>query len=608
MDGGMSMQTMIEHLRRVIHPCEDATVTDAQLLQRVIMDQDESAFELLVWRHASLVLSTCRAILGNVQSAEDAFQATFLALHRQAGSLRSEKSIAGWLHKVACRISVRARRKSSPAPSDDLNPAIESELSAVDNADLREALESELAHLPDRYRVPLILFYFQDRSVEELARELNCPRGTILSRLSRGRDRLRRQLERKGWTLSITAVLGAWAQPARAIVPRSMIHSTMGTVIQPTANVLKMAKGGVTNVLATTVKLAIPFVFTIGMGITILPMLAAEAGIEPSTALMAQSAPSSGPRTKRREKDASAWSVNKDVRAIRWGPRGKLLATWDRSRIRIWDARTGKLVCELPEMKKQGVNYFMFSPDAKILGISKRVSIEGGDVVELWDVRSGKKILVTKLEYARSRLWFDFAPDGKNLAVTYGGITREKLHVGARIVVVETGQHLQTMKIPGPTAVSVKYSPDGRLLAIGGYKGEVLLWDVQSAKLVRKMMASKEAITSMSFSPDAKSLVTCSGEGSHLWDVITGKAIQLEEAGFECNYSRFSPDGGHLVLVKTAYAKEAPAQVLLMDVRTRKVVRKWNSTMRVEVTFSADGKELAILHADRKVHWWKVSK
>src|SRR5262245_49634799 len=87
--------------------------TDAELLARFARTQDEGAFELLVWRHAGMVLRVCRAMLLDHHSAEDATQATFLALAKQAHSVGRRGTVAGWLYCVARRISARlaARRK-----------------------------------------------------------------------------------------------------------------------------------------------------------------------------------------------------------------------------------------------------------------------------------------------------------------------------------------------------------------------------------------------------------------------------------------------------------------------------------------------------------------
>src|SRR5947209_3718483 len=88
-------------------------VTDAQLLERYARLRDESAFELLVWRHGAMVHGLCRRILGHDQDAEDAFQATFLALARQAASLGRRETLGGWLYRVASRVARRARTQAA---------------------------------------------------------------------------------------------------------------------------------------------------------------------------------------------------------------------------------------------------------------------------------------------------------------------------------------------------------------------------------------------------------------------------------------------------------------------------------------------------------------
>src|SRR5882762_6818860 len=95
--------------------------TDAALLARFAKARDEEAFELLVWRHAGMVLRVCRSILRDHHAAEDASQAVFLALARQASTVCRRGTVAGWLYRVAWRISARAARRRSPQASADLD-------------------------------------------------------------------------------------------------------------------------------------------------------------------------------------------------------------------------------------------------------------------------------------------------------------------------------------------------------------------------------------------------------------------------------------------------------------------------------------------------------
>ncbi len=90
-------------------------LTDGELIARFADrrgDSAEAAFETILARHGGLVWTVCRQVLGDVHAAEDAFQATFLVLVRQAGSLRIREngSLGPWLHGVAYRVALKARQ------------------------------------------------------------------------------------------------------------------------------------------------------------------------------------------------------------------------------------------------------------------------------------------------------------------------------------------------------------------------------------------------------------------------------------------------------------------------------------------------------------------
>src|SRR5436309_9781013 len=85
---------------------------EGDLLRRYLSAGDERAFAELLHRHGPMVLGLCRRVVGDYHAAEDVFQATFLALARKAGSIRRPESLAAWLHGIALRLAVRARRTS----------------------------------------------------------------------------------------------------------------------------------------------------------------------------------------------------------------------------------------------------------------------------------------------------------------------------------------------------------------------------------------------------------------------------------------------------------------------------------------------------------------
>ena len=85
------LQSLVHAVRR--RAAEDPGAgSDAELLSRFVLSRDASAFELLVWRHGAMVEGVCRRILGRSADVEDAFQATFMALLKQARSIRRQSS------------------------------------------------------------------------------------------------------------------------------------------------------------------------------------------------------------------------------------------------------------------------------------------------------------------------------------------------------------------------------------------------------------------------------------------------------------------------------------------------------------------------------------
>jgi RNA polymerase sigma factor (sigma-70 family) len=223
---------ILRHFR--LHPPASSQVPDAELLQRFVTGRDEAAFELLLWRHGSLVLHVCHSLLGDVHAAEDAFQATFLTLVRKASAIRRREALAGWLHQVACRIALRLRGQLAVRRSRECGSAV-----AVDAAqsptdgdtmprEWRPILHEELQRLPAKYRQPIILCYFQGLTHEQAADQLGWPKGTVAGRLARAKTLLHRRLTSRGITLSGAGVAGLCTTDlASAAVPTVLSQTTL---------------------------------------------------------------------------------------------------------------------------------------------------------------------------------------------------------------------------------------------------------------------------------------------------------------------------------------------------------------------------------------------
>src|SRR4051794_15981546 len=116
--------------------------TDGELIRRFIDERDEVAFTTLVRRHGPAVLGVCRRVLGDLNDAEDAFQATFLVLVRKAGSIATPALLGNWLYGVAYRTALEAktsaakrrlkeRHAEASAVADPTPDAVWAELRAV---------------------------------------------------------------------------------------------------------------------------------------------------------------------------------------------------------------------------------------------------------------------------------------------------------------------------------------------------------------------------------------------------------------------------------------------------------------------------------------------
>ena len=169
---------------------------------------DLEAFNCLVIAYQDRVYNLCLRMLGSPQAAEDAAQETFLSAYRSVGRMRGP-SVRSWLLRIAANASIdelRRRRRQpqlsleAPAPGSDSGRPLEVADSAEGperlalHGELREALQVELLRLPPDQRLAVILCDLEGLSYEEIAASMGRSIGTVKSRISRGRSRLREAL------------------------------------------------------------------------------------------------------------------------------------------------------------------------------------------------------------------------------------------------------------------------------------------------------------------------------------------------------------------------------------------------------------------------------
>lgn len=288
-----SLRALIRHLHRVVDPAGLGCLSDGQLLERFRNGRDESAFEVLIWRHGPMVLSVCRRVLRDEQDAEDAFQATFLVLVRKAGSIAQLESVGSWLYKVAYRAALEARTRSSrwteTVPHGAGPPAPEG-IDAAVWRELRVLLDEEVDRLPVKYREPFVLCYLEGQTTDAAARTLKCPRGTVATRLAWARQRLRNRLAQRGVALSVAALTAALASRPATASP-ALFSSTLQTGLhaaEAPAPVLSLTEGVLRTMFMSKMKTAAVVLLTLaaivaGGGLAVRQTMAARPdGVRPA--------------------------------------------------------------------------------------------------------------------------------------------------------------------------------------------------------------------------------------------------------------------------------------------------------------------------------------
>lgn len=248
-------------LPRLLAAASDApdAVSDAELLRRFVRDGDAGAFELVLRRHAGAVWAACRRILPEAD-AEDAFQAAFLVLARKAGAVRSP-SAGGWLHRVA--VTAALKRKARGPVVADATEAATSTPDPLERAELAAAVHEELARLPDRYRLPVVLCDLEGETQPAAAARLGWPVGSVAGRLSRARALLRDRLTRRGFSpIGSVLVLPLVAVPGRVVT--AAVAAATGTAAPPLP-VSILANGVLTAMRTAKLKLAAAVVAAAGV-------------------------------------------------------------------------------------------------------------------------------------------------------------------------------------------------------------------------------------------------------------------------------------------------------------------------------------------------------
>jgi RNA polymerase sigma-70 factor (ECF subfamily) len=153
----------------------------------------------LVLEHYQSVFRYAYRLSGRAEEAEDLTQQTFLLAQRSLHQLREPEKAIRWLFAILRSCYLKNERKRRPVAAVNLELDVDTVpdggLPAASDAGIdEERLQQAIDELPEPFKIVLLMFYFEELSYKEIAAKLEIQIGTVMSRLSRAKTRLRTQL------------------------------------------------------------------------------------------------------------------------------------------------------------------------------------------------------------------------------------------------------------------------------------------------------------------------------------------------------------------------------------------------------------------------------
>ena len=158
---------------------------------------NEADYEHAVATYYEALYAFGYSLAGNEDDAGELTQETYCRLLTKGGQLRDPSKVKSWLFTTLYRVFLGWKQRRARLPHFEIS-SVEAELPVITPAHVdvleNDAIRDALLELEEHYRLPLMLYYFNDHSYEEIAEILDVPVGTVMSRLSRAKGLLRGRL------------------------------------------------------------------------------------------------------------------------------------------------------------------------------------------------------------------------------------------------------------------------------------------------------------------------------------------------------------------------------------------------------------------------------
>jgi len=161
---------------------------------------DQTAFKQLVEKYQNLIAATVIGMVGQIPEADDIGQETFIRFYQSLGKFRGESSVGTYLTRIAINLSLnelrrRKRQNTYFYNNPEGNPEdFSKEKNTEEKEDINQIVRSSVQKLEPKYRSVIVLRLINGYSTKETSQILNVPLGTVLSRLARGQERLKKIL------------------------------------------------------------------------------------------------------------------------------------------------------------------------------------------------------------------------------------------------------------------------------------------------------------------------------------------------------------------------------------------------------------------------------